>query len=258
MRHERGAGGAGMKHLEEPAETVRRGRIDVAREGRRLDLRVDGISYSTFHPDKPWSGYVWDALAACGALVPAVRPRVLLLGCGAGTVLLLLRRLLPEARLLAVDADPRVLEVARARFGLDALGAEIVVADGPRFVRATRRRFDLVLDDMYAPGKAGLRRPVDDEREHLRAIARRLDPGGIAATNSTTDDDPPGLKAVVGDAYASVFPHVARLSPRRGYNVVFVGSAVPLDLHLLGERAGMLPEVDRLGLLSVRARRGIR
>ena len=66
---------------------ARAGRIDLARSGRRIDIVVDGIPYSTFHPERPWTGYAWDALAAASAFVRSETPSVLLLGAGAGTVL---------------------------------------------------------------------------------------------------------------------------------------------------------------------------
>jgi spermidine synthase len=229
------------------------GRIEVERAGRRLDLVVDGIPYSTFHPDDPWSGYVWDPLAASILLVRAKRPKVLLLGCGAGTVLVLLRRVVPEAELLAVEIEPRVVALARERFGLDALGAELVVGDGLDFVRRTRRRFDLVIDDMFAPGKDGLARPVEDELAHLGTLARCLSPQGVAATNSTTDDDPPGLQKSLRDAYRATFAHRAVLTPRLGWNVVLVGSRARLDVPRLRARADVLPVVDRAGVRAVRA-----
>jgi spermidine synthase len=231
------------------------GRIDVSRSGRRLDLLVDGISYSTFHPDRPWSGYVWDALAVA-SLLPATRePEVLLLGGGAATALLLLRRLRPDAKLLAIELDERVAELARERFDLDRIGVDMVVDDGLEFLARSRRRFDLILDDMYAPSAAGLRRPVEDETAHLRRIAARLDPAGVAATNSTTDEDPPGLERALREAYRAVFDHRVLLRPRLGYNVVIAGSRVALRTG--GIRSGLdhLMADDRAGVTAVRVRR---
>lgn len=231
------------------------GRIDVGRAGRRLDLLVDGISYSTYHPDRPWSGYVWDALAVAGLLPAAREPQVLLLGGGAATALLLLRRLRPDARLLAIELDERVAELARERFELDRIGVEMVVDDGLDFLARTRRRFDLVLDDMYAPSAAGLRRPVDDETAHLRRIASRLEPGGVAATNSTTDEDPPGLERSLREAYRAVFDHRALLRPRLGCNVVITGSRVALRTSHFRTGLDHLMADDRAGVAAVRVRR---
>jgi hypothetical protein len=128
------------------------------------------------------------------------------------------------------------------------------VGDALDVLAATRRRWDLILDDLYAPCAAGLRRPVGDETEHLRRIASRLAPGGVAATNATTDGDPPGLTQAVARAYAEVFRHRARLDPPKGYNSIHAGSAVPLPLARLREAAAALPADDARGLLRVRPR----
>jgi spermidine synthase len=230
------------------------GELDVSRDGRRIDLLVDGISYSTWHPDQPWSGYVWDALAATVLLRAWTAPRVLLLGAGAGTVLLLVKRLRPDARLLAVERDARVLRVARERFGLGEIDAEIVEDDGLEFLARTRRRFDLVIDDMFSPGRKGLERPVADEAAHLARIAARLDTRGVAATNSTTDGDPPDLERALGEAHRGTFAHRVRLAPRLGWNVVLAGSDAPLDPKALREKAASLLPLDRAGLEAVRVR----
>lgn len=231
------------------------GRIELERSGRRVDVTVDGIPYSTFHPDRPWSGYAWDALAAAAVLCDQPAPSVLLLGAGAGTVLVLLRRILPGASLMAVELDPRMIELGRERGGLDASGAEIVVGDALAFLAGTRRTFDVILDDLFAPCASGLRRPVADEAAHLGVIARRLRPGGVAATNSTTDGDPPGLERAIAAAHREVFRHRVRLAPPRGYNAIHAGSAAPLRPARLREAAARLPAEDARGLSAVRPRR---
>ena len=107
---------------------------------------------------------------------------------------MLMRRLRPKARLTTVEIDRRVLRLARRRFDLDAREAEILEGDGLEFLARTRRRFDLVIDDMFGAGPKGLERPVLDETAHLKLITRRLNWAGVAVTNSTSDDDPPDLE----------------------------------------------------------------
>jgi spermidine synthase len=238
------------------AETsLRKPRIELGRDGEHWELLVDGVPYSSFHPDRPWSGYVWDALAATVLLCPTAAPSVLLLGCGGGTVLQLVRRLRPAARLTAVELDPRVLRFARRRFGLGSEGAEIVEGDGVEFLARTRRRFDLVVDDMYAPSASGLARPVRDEVAHLRRVSERLAPRGVAVTNATSDDDPPGLEIAVRDAHHEIFAHRVALEPRLGENVVLVGSRRRLETRALRRPRGIADAFDREGLAGVRVRK---
>ena len=86
---------------------------------------------------------------------------------------------------------------------------------------------------MFGPGESGLVRPVEDERRQLRRVVSRLREGGIAATHSTADDDPPGLLRRLRDTYGEGFPHRLSLTPACGANVVLVGSSRPLDARLL-------------------------
>ena len=230
-------------------------RIELGRDGEHWELLVDGVAYSSFHPDRPWSGYVWDALAATVLFVPSDEPRVLLLGCGGGTVLQLIRRLRPEARLTAVELDPRVLKFARRRFGLEDWGAEVVEGDGVEYLARTRRRFDLVIDDMYAPGPKGLVRPVSTEEEHLRRVAGRLSPGGVAVTNATSDDDPPGLELAVREAHHAVFAHRLVVEPRLGDNLVFASSRRRMDGKAVRRPHGVDDPADLDGLEGLRLRK---
>jgi spermidine synthase len=54
---------------------------------------------------------------------------------------------------------------------------DIVVADARRFVRATEERFDVIVADLFQPGRDGSGALYT--REHFEAIAGRLEPGGV-------------------------------------------------------------------------------
>lgn len=232
-----------------------RARIEMGQDGEHQELLVDGVAYSSFHPDRPWSGYVWDALAGSLLLAPAEAPEILLLGCGGGTVLQLASRIRPQARITAVELDMRVLRFARRKFALEEWGAEIIEGDGVEFLARTRKRFDLVMDDMYGPGERGLVRPVDDEEAHLRRVAARLTAAGIAVTNSTSDDDPPGLEQEVRAAHRAVFPHRVAIHPRLGENVVLAGSRRRLDGSRVRKPVGIDDPSDLDGLAGLRLKK---
>lgn len=234
-----------------------RPRVELQRSRDQVELTVDGIAYSVFGDEAPWSGYVWDALAGALLLHPSPAPRILLLGCGGGTVLILARHLRPEATLVAVELEPFMLAHGR-QHGLEATGAEIHEGDGVEFLRRTRRSFDVIVDDMFAPRAGGLERPVADEAEHLGRARARLAPGGFVVSNATTDDDPPGLELTLESAHVASFAHVVSLDPPRGLNRVFVGCDRPLDrARWEAERRELDPRDGRaVGNLLLRSLKG--
>jgi ubiquinone/menaquinone biosynthesis C-methylase UbiE len=97
---------------------------------------------------------------------------VLDLGCGTGTLALMVRELCPRARVTGLDIDPRILAIARRK--IDKAGAEIVVLQGsataPPFPPASFDRIlsTLMLHHLTTPQK----------RETLAAARRLLRPGG--------------------------------------------------------------------------------
>jgi len=105
---------------------------------------------------------------------------VLDLGCGSGVLAIAAARVLPAARVLAVDVDPRATAVARENTRLNRVAARVRVIDAAGFAhRALRaaRPFDLVLANIL-PGP-------------LMALApdmhRRLQSGGIVVLSGLLD-----------------------------------------------------------------------
>jgi trans-aconitate 2-methyltransferase len=69
----------------------------------------------TSGPQQSWAA---DVLARLAGVAPAAT--VLDVGCGTGKVTELLARLVPRGRVLAIDASPEMVELARARLGESA------------------------------------------------------------------------------------------------------------------------------------------
>ncbi len=95
--------------------------------------------------------------------------RVLDLGCGSGVLAIAAARLLPAARVVAVDNDRRAVAIARENARLNRVAARVRVLEAAGFAhRALRwaRRFDLVLANIL-PGPLVALAP--DMRRALRA-----------------------------------------------------------------------------------------
>jgi hypothetical protein len=112
------------------------------------------------------------------------RPRVLVLGAGGGAEVL--QALYHDAREIhAVELDPAVLELLRARF--DELGVQLHAGDARGFVRADRHLYDLIQLaplDSYGGSGAGVQALAESYLYTVEALAdyyAHLAPGGYVA-----------------------------------------------------------------------------
>jgi spermidine synthase len=110
--------------------------------------------------------------------------RVLLLGLGGGSVAHAVRGLDPQAELVGVEWDEAVQGLARRHFGIGDLGMEIVVDDALRYLRRERRRFDLIVEDLFIGNAKRVRKPAGLLEEGYPLMARRLRSGGLLSANT--------------------------------------------------------------------------
>ena len=162
-----------------------RARVEVRRVRGGLELRIDGTQASVHRAGGALTGVVWWALASPILLLPRRRPRrVLLLGLAAGSVGRAVRALDPAAEIVGVELDREVVRLARRHFGLDGLGIELVVGDALEFLRTDRRRFDLIVEDLFVGPSRSVRKPEWLLGEGYPLIRRRLRRGGYVVSNT--------------------------------------------------------------------------
>jgi SAM-dependent methyltransferase len=166
------------------ASTRRGARVEVRRVQRGLELRIEGTLASAYRPGRSLTGVVWWALAAPVLLVRRPRPRVLLLGLAAGSVAHALRALDPDSEIVGVEIDRNVVRAARRHFGLDELAIEVVVDDALSYLRRERRRFDVVIEDLFVGPSRTVHKPDWLLGEGYRLIGRRLRADGIVVSNT--------------------------------------------------------------------------
>jgi ribosomal protein L11 methyltransferase len=114
---------------------------------------------------------------------------VLDLGCGSGVLAIAAARLMPGARVLAVDNDARAAEIARENARLNRVAARVRVLEATGLGHPRLRRtqaFDLVLANIL-PG------PLVDLAPALRGAVRR---GGIAVLSGVLDHQAREVAAV--------------------------------------------------------------
>jgi len=199
-------------------------RVEVKRSGKGRALRINGTFASWYEPGNEVTGSVWDALAAPLLLPPKHRrDRVLILGLGGGSAARVGRALAPRARITGVEIDAGVVRAARRWFDLDGLGVEIVKGDALLYLEQTRRRFDVILDDVFVGNRRNIRKPDWLPDPGLALAAGRLRPGGILVSNAIDE------AASVAREMRRLFVSTLQLAIEDYDNRVLVGAGFPLS-----------------------------
>ncbi len=230
------------------AEPPRR-RVRVRRRDGGTALEIDGTWASHRLPGRATTASVWDALALpVLALAPRARarPRVLVLGLGGGSVARMMRAIAPDARLTGVEFDPEVVRVARRVFDLDELGIEVCCEDAREFLRRTRRRFDLIVDDVFVGAGDAPCKPPGFPTPALERAAALLDPGGILVSNSLDE------AVAVLRVQRALWRSVLELRVEGYDNRIFAGAGRRLDARRLRREIARSPLRDGLPALRVR------
>jgi spermidine synthase len=226
------------------------GRVQVRRTRLGRSLRVDGTLASWYAPGSPLTGSVWDALAVpMLALPPARRRSLLILGLGGGSVARVARAISPSADIVGVECDAEVLAAARRYFDLDALDVEVVHGDARRYLGRSRRRFDMIVEDVFIGRGRAVHKPDWLPVPGLSRAKRLLRPGGVLVSNSI--DEMTAVSRVVRD----LFPSAIRIDVDGYDNHVIVGGPKPVDARMLRAAVAAHPvlstTLDRLVLRTL-------
>jgi spermidine synthase len=206
------------------ASPPRADRVEVKRTRNGRALRINGTFASWYQPGTAITDSVWDALAAPLLLLPPARRRqLLILGLGGGSAARVARALAPRARITGVELDPRVVRAARRWFDLDELGVEVVRGDAWHYLERTRRRFDVILEDIFIGSRRTIRKPDWLPSPGLALAARRLRAGGILASNALDE------AAAVTREMRGLFGSTLRIDIDDYDNRIVVGAGFPLS-----------------------------
>jgi SAM-dependent methyltransferase len=203
-------------------------RVRIRRRRGGIALEIGGTFASYYRPGKASTGSVWDALVAPLAwLPPARRNSVLILGLGGGSAARLARAIAPDAAIVGVESSAAVLKAARRHFDLDALGVEVVCDDAQAYLARTRRRFDLIIEDVFIGTEATVRKPSWLPEPGLPRAIRHLRPGGLIVIN--TIDETIETARTLG----SLMPRMLCIGVEGYDNRVLVGGPRVLDARAL-------------------------
>jgi len=202
--------------------------LEIWESDLATEFRVAGAIHASFHKRRFLTGLAWDMIAASALLGKHNPPRsVLMLGLAGGTAFRILRHLLPDCQLTAIDIDGEIVDLARHHMDLDALGIEVVIGDAYPWLAKNRRTFDVVIDDIYLAGKTDVFRPQTWDSSLLENLRRALAPGGVLAVNLVTGSGHRAMQSLTRRVLTECFPVVRALkSPGAMNEVLVAGDAV--------------------------------
>jgi spermidine synthase len=202
--------------------------LEIWKSDLATEFRVAGAIHASYHKKRYLTGLAWDLIAASALLRKDGAPQsMLMLGLAGGTAYRVLRHLLPNCKLTAIDIDPEIVALAREHMDLDALDIEIHCADAYPWLEKNRRRFDVVFDDIYLAGKTDVFRPRAWNPELMGHLRRAIAPGGLLAVNLVTGAAHRTMQSLTRKILRESFPRVRSLTTAEGMNEVLVaGEAV--------------------------------
>lgn len=209
----------------------------IRRDGSIVSFRrlENGGTVSAIDLDNPRRQVIpYTATLFAPALVKCCPSSVLNLGLGAGAFDRLFETAFPQSRLVSVEIDPMVVEVAETYTAFRrGPKAEVVIADGRRYLSQSRGPWDWIVLDAYVRKS---RIPVHlTTREFFELARSRLSPGGIFVVNVV------GSGSAFFQSYLKtltvVFGQVAFFPVRERPNVIALGVAFkdPDLMKLIGE-----------------------
>ena len=199
-------------------------KVEVWKSDHQTEFRVAGAIHAWWHRSWFLTGLAWDNLAAACLLRPAGPPKsVLMLGLAGGTAFRMLRHLLPGCQLTAVDIDEDIISLAREHMALDELKIEIHTGDAYRWLAQNKRRFDVVIDDIYLAGAGDVFRPAGPGAQHMPLVKRAIAPGGLLCMNLVTGKGHRAVQSQARAMFQSSFGRVRTVLTPACLNETLVG-----------------------------------
>lgn len=200
------------------------------------EFRCAGAIHAWFHQKRFLTGLAWDLIAAAALLRSDGKPKsILMLGVAGGTALRTLRHLLPDVSLTGIDLDSELIDLARREMALDDTKAEIIIADAYAWMRANKRKFDVIIDDLYLAGDEDVFRAESCDESWLGLVRRSLAPGGILGLNLVIGPGHRAKQTATRANLAKYFPSIRSLRTEDSMNEVLVAGEIVASAGKLTE-----------------------
>ena len=217
--------------------------VQIWKSASQCEFRVAGAIHAWWHERRFLTGLAWDNLAAAALLRPAGPPRsILMLGLAGGTAMRILRHLLPDCRLAAVDIDSEIVALAELNMRLGELGLEIHFGDAYEWIAHCREKFDVVIDDVYLAGRDDVFRPGKSDSRQIAALKRLVAPGGLLLANLVNGAGHRAMQIRTRAAFRAAFAVVRSVTTPESMNETLVAGSDVLPASALAGWTARFPD----------------
>jgi spermidine synthase len=106
-----------------------------------------------------------------------------MLGVGGGTAIHQYRRICAPRRMTGIEFNPVHLQIAEQFFDCRGPDIKLIQADAYQWIKQSRSRFDVLVDDLFVDTKADPVRPNDIDTRWMKQLEKRLSPTGVIIQN---------------------------------------------------------------------------
>ena len=166
------------------------------------DPNITNKLQSCFLPNNPQHLALGYSKMLLGALYLQPNPKkILILGLGGGTMVSVLRNLLPESKIDVVEINPDLPDLAVQYFNFQPnTSTKIIISDALEFVRNSSELYDLIIFDIFDSEGTP---PVFLTTEFMLKLKKMLSGAGVIAINTLVNSVNKDLEH---ELYANVFP----------------------------------------------------
>jgi len=220
-----------------------------ANGANELYLNEGHAIHSLYYPGdaiQPLSNGPWDYFAVAPFFQANERPAaikdVCIIGLAGGTVAQRMDQIYGAGvKIDGVEIDPKIVEVARQFFNLDASHVNVIVQDGRYYMRTTSKRYDVIAADAYHQPYIPFQLTT---QEFFREAYDHLNDNGTFIVNAGRSNTDFRLVNVISDTMRSVFPNVYLINTPAFTNTMVIGTKNPTTLANFAANINAVRETD--------------
>ncbi|MCA1723698.1 MAG: fused MFS/spermidine synthase [Thermomicrobia bacterium] len=220
-----------------------------ANGANELYLNEGHAIHSLYYPGdaiQPLSNGPWDYFAVApffqaNERLAAIKD-VCIIGLAGGTVAQRMDQIYGAGvKIDGVEIDPKIVEVARQFFNLDASHVNVIVQDGRYYMRTTNKRYDVIAADAYHQPYIPFQLTT---QEFFREAYDHLNDNGTFIVNAGRSNTDFRLVNVISDTMRSVFPNVYLIDTPAFTNTMVIGTKNPTTLANFAANINAVRQTD--------------